>query len=482
MRHEMNFDRPAQLPGLKDGAPMDAPIALTVEDRLAAGQSGLLLVADNDDALAVRILAARSAVATLDLMYYILRNDLSGRLLLKEVVAAADRGVKVRLLIDDINPQANDEVYLALNSHPNIELRLFNPAGLRHGSFFRWLELVSRAFALTRRMHAKAFIADRRYAIVGGRNIGDEYFGSAETNFRDLDILMLGKAVDDTVGVFERYWTCHDARPLQLLHPTRRPRSPKALRSAERDAVEVIGRMQTIADFIAEKGEMFWMERARVIADPPEKVRGEAWRSWLMRELMPLIQSATTRLEIVSPYFIPGHKGAAVLAGLVQGGVNVSILTNSLATTDVAAVHGAYANYRKRLLRAGVALFEFQPSGKPQKLSVFGSKGASLHTKAFTVDDRIGFIGSLNFDPRSVSLNAEMGVVFEDERLVAKLNGHFAAERDPDASYRLTLDGRRIRWNRSDGESKRRYGEPKASIGRRLLAFTVRFLPIESQL
>jgi putative cardiolipin synthase len=480
MRHETNFPAPA--PGVKGGASMDAPIAQTVEDRLAAGQSGLLLVDDNDDALAVRILAARSAVTTLDLMYYILRSDQSGRLLLKEVVAAADRGVKVRLLIDDINPQSNDEVYLALNSHPSIELRLFNPAGLRNGSLFRWLELVSRAFALTRRMHAKAFIADRRYAIVGGRNIGDEYFGSADTNFRDLDMLMLGKAVDDTVGVFERYWSCDEARPLQLLHPTRRPRSPKPLRRAERDAGEVIGTFSTIADFIAGKGEMLWTNEARVIADPPEKVRGRNWRSWLMRELMPLIQSATTRLEIVSPYFIPGRKGSAVLAGLVARGVSVKVLTNSLASTDVAAVHGAYANYRKRLLRAGVALYEFQPSGKPQKMSVFGSKGASLHTKAFTVDDRIGFIGSLNFDPRSVSLNAEMGVVFEDERLVARLNSHFAAERDPDASYRLTLDGGRIRWNRSDGEEKRRYGEPKASVWRRLLAFTVRFLPIESQL
>jgi len=482
MRHETSFDSQAAVPGLKDGATMDAPIAWTADERLAAGQSGLLLVADNGDALAARILAARSAVATLDLMYYILRNDLSGRLLLKEIVAAADRGVKVRLLIDDINPQASDETYLALNSHPHIELKLFNPAGLRNGSIFRWLELVSRVFALTRRMHAKAFIADRTWAIVGGRNIGDEYFGSAETNFRDLDFLMLGKSVNDTVAVFERYWACDAARPLQLLHPTRRRRSPTPLRVSERDAGEVIGDLSTVDDFVAEKGEMFWMDKARVIADPPEKVRGLKWRSWLMRELMPLIQSSRTRLEIVSPYFIPGRKGAATLAGLVRRGVSVTVLTNSLAATDVAAVHGAYANYRKRLLRAGVALFEFQPSGKPQKMSVFGSKGASLHTKAFTVDDRIGFIGSLNFDPRSVSLNAEMGVVFEDERLVARLNGHFAAERDPDASYRLTLDGNRIRWNRSDGESKRRYGEPKASVGRRLLAFVVRWLPIESQL
>lgn len=461
---------------------MDTSITRATDDRLAAGQTGLLLVADNADALAVRVLAARSAVSTLDLMYYILRNDRSGGLLLKEVVQAADRGVKVRLLIDDINPQSSDETYLALNSHPNIELRLFNPAGLRNGSLFRWLELVSRVFALTRRMHAKAFIADRRVAIVGGRNIGDEYFLAHETSFRDLDMLMLGRAVDDTVDIFERYWSCEASRPIQLLHPTRRKRSTRALRAAPYDASDILGSFQSIDEFIASHGGIHWTHDARVLADPPEKVRGRADRAWLMRELMPLIQSADHRLEIVSPYFIPGRRGSTILAGMVERGVGVSILTNSLATTDVAAVHGAYANYRRRLLRAGVALYEFQPSGRPKKMSVFGSKGASLHTKAFVVDERVGFIGSFNFDPRSVSLNAEMGVVFGDTELVAALLDHFAAERDPDASYRLTLDKGRIRWNRSQGEKKLRYGEPKASAWRRLLALTVRWLPIESQL
>lgn len=472
--------------GGPDGAAKDAAMDTTItranDDQIAAGKSGLLLVADNRDALAVRVLAARTATTTLDLMYYILRDDRSGGLLLKEIVAAADRGVKVRLLIDDINPQLNDETYLSLNSHDNIELRLFNPAGMRNGSIFRWLELISRAFALTRRMHAKAFIADRHIAIVGGRNIGDEYFDQAQTNFRDLDLLMLGRAVDDTVAIFERYWSCDAARPLHLLHPTVRRRSVHALRLAERDAGEVIGSFETIDEFVAAHGGLHWADGTRVLADPPEKVRGRGFRSWLMRELMPLIQSAERRLEIVSPYFIPGRKGSAILADLERRGVSVTVLTNSLAATDVAAVHGAYANYRKRLLRAGVALYEFHPSGRPKRISIFGSKGASLHTKAFTVDERLGFIGSLNFDPRSVSLNAEMGVIFEDPDLVAALLAHFEAERDPDISYRLTLEGNRLRWNRSKGEKKLRYGEPKASIGRRLLAFIVRWLPIESQL
>ena len=468
--------------GAPKDAAMDTSITRASDDQIAAGKSGLLMVADNSDALAIRVLAARSATATLDLMYYILRNDGSGGLLLKEIVAAADRGVKVRLLIDDINPQSSDETYLALNSHDNIQLRLFNPAGMRNGSIFRWLELVSRAFAMTRRMHAKAFIADRRIAIVGGRNIGDEYFDQAQTNFRDLDMLMLGAAVNDTVAIFERYWGCDDARPLQLLHPKYMRRSVHVLRSAERDAADVIGAFQTIDEFIAARGGLHWADGTRVLADPPEKVRGRGYRSWLMRELMPLIRSAKRRLEIVSPYFIPGRKGTSILSGMARRGVSVSVLTNSLAATDVAAVHGAYANYRKRLLRAGVALYEFHPSSRPKRMSVFGSKGGSLHTKAFVVDERLGFIGSLNFDPRSVSLNAEMGVIFEDSELVAALLAHFEAERDPDVSYRLTLEGSRLRWNRSKGEKKLRYGEPKASVGRRLLASVVRWLPIESQL
>jgi putative cardiolipin synthase len=461
---------------------MDTAITRANDDQIAAGKSGLLLVADNRDALAVRLLAARSATATLDLMYYILRNDGSGGLLLKEIVAAADRGVKVRLLIDDINPQSSDDTYLALNSHDNIQLRLFNPAGMRNGSIFRWLEMVSRAFAMTRRMHAKAFIADRRIAIVGGRNIGDEYFDQAQTNFRDLDMLILGRAVDDATAIFERYWGCDAARPVHLLHPKFKRRSTRALRVAERDAGEVVGAFETIDEFVAARGGLHWAHGTRVLADPPEKVRGRGFRSWLMRELMPLIRSAEHRLEIVSPYFIPGRKGSAILTEMVRGGVSVTVLTNSLSATDVAAVHGAYANYRRRLLRAGVALYEFQPSGRPKRISVFGSKGASLHTKAFTVDERLGFIGSFNFDPRSVALNAEMGVVFEDPDLVAALLAHFAAERDPDVSYRLTLDGNRLRWNRAKGEKKLRYGEPKASLGRLLLAFIVRWLPIESQL
>lgn len=443
-----------------------------------------MLIADNADALAARIHATRAATGSLDLMYYIWRDDQCGRLLAREVVVAADRGVKVRMLIDDINPQSSDAHYLSLDSHPNIELKLFNPSGLRNGSLFRWVEMVLRVFAMTRRMHAKAWIADRRIAIVGGRNVGNEYFGASTTNFRDLDVLMMGRSVDDACAAFDLFWNHSASRPVRELNPGATATPPALALLADNDDVQALADgAQSLDEFVAARAGLSWCENARLLSDPPDKVKGKAGRSWMMRELMPEISGALQRLEIVSPYFIPGRKGTTTLTRIVERGATVVILTNSLATTDVAAVHGAYANYRKKLLRAGVELYEFQPSGRQKKMSVFGSKGASLHTKSFIVDDRRGFIGSMNFDPRSVSLNAEMGVLFESPSLVRQLQEHLAAERDPEISYRLSLRHNLIHWHRAEGERIVRTGrEPKASIGRRLLARIVRWLPIESQL
>jgi len=466
---------------------LDTTITRLSEDRIKAGQSGLLLVADSFDAFATRILTARAATRSLDLMYYIWHDDQTGRLLLQEVVRAAERGVKVRMLLDDINPRASDAAYMALNNHPNIELKLFNPSSLRNGNIFRPLELVSRMFALTRRMHTKAWIADGSVAIVGGRNIGDAYFDAADTNFRDLDLLLLGPAVDQTAGIFEAYWNCTAARPIHLLHAVNAGKHGDIAGhiEAQGELLTPLGDRQSIAEFIAARSDMYWTNKVRVIADPPEKVTGRRKRNWLMKELMPIIQKAAKSLEIVSPYFIPGRVGCNVLRELTQRGVIVAVLTNSLAATDVAAVHGAYSNYRRRLLRYGVKLFELQPFDGRRDLSVFGSKGASLHTKAFAVDDRIGFVGSFNFDPRSVSLNSEMGVLFEDQNLVAELRRRFELEKSPATSYRVFLDRHgMLGWEgeNDDGEIQHVSHEPEAGIFRRLIAGVVRWLPIESQL
>lgn len=466
---------------------MDVSVSRIADDNITAGKSGLLLVPDNYDAFAVRVLAARSSIRTLDLMYYLWHDDHTGSLLLQEVFRAAERGVRVRMLLDDINPRKNDSTYLALSNHPNIEVKLFNPSGTRQSSIVRGVEILLRLFAMTRRMHNKAWIADDTIAIVGGRNVGDAYFDAAETNFRDLDVLLLGPAVQQTAQIFEAFWACAEAKPIGALGLATEATYEDLFEGSDPGTksklLNAIGGRASIAEFIAASNDVHWMKNVRVISDPPEKVRGWRRRSWLMKELLPIIQSARNCLEIVSPYFIPGRRGSAVLLDLVGKGVEVSVLTNSLAATDVAAVHGAYANYRKRLLRNGIKLFELQPFSRQPTISVFGSKGASLHTKAFTVDDKTGFVGSFNFDPRSVSLNSEMGVLFEDEKLVSELRQRFQTEIAPEASYRLELKRNVLHWHGfNEGKVQDYTREPEAGMLRRILAALVRHLPIESQL
>lgn len=464
---------------------MDVSVTRTADDNIKAGKSGLLLVSDNHKAFVARVLAARSSVRTLDLMYYLWHDDHTGRMLLREVIRAAERGVHVRMLLDDVNPRKNDCAYTALNSHPNIELKLFNPSGIRARGVMRSGEVLLRLFALTRRMHNKAWIVDDSIAIVGGRNIGDAYFDVAQTNFRDLDVLLLGPAVRQTSQIFETFWACQEAKPIDALGSDVATRHARLFEASDAEAGSelLIDDQGSIAELIAASNDVHWVKRVRVISDPPEKVRGWRRRSWLTKELLPIIQSARNRVEIISPYFIPGKRGSAILSDLVSDGVDVAVLTNSLAATDVAAVHGAYANYRKRLLRSGVKLFELQPFSRHPAISVFGSKGASLHTKAFSVDENTGFVGSFNFDPRSVSLNSEMGVLFEDKRLVAELRQRFQSEISPESSYRLELKNNVLRWHGYDeGKPQRYFHEPEAGIFRRILAALVRYLPIESQL
>lgn len=457
-----------------------------------AGESALVMLSSNLDAFSARALSARAAGRSLDLIYYIWKQDLTGRLLMNEVLAAADRGVRVRLLLDDIGVERKDRVLLALDSHPNIEARLFNPTRAREGALQRGLEMMLRAFSITRRMHNKAWIADGRTAVVGGRNIGDEYFDAAETsNFRDIDLLAFGPLVDATEDMFDAYWNSGLALPIKALNQNdSAPLSDlrKTLQSLSqsgdaRPYVEKLRERMTIIDVITDK-PLHWSKSARLIFDPPEKGLAKKGENWLMRELLPLIGSAKQTLEITSPYFVPGERGTATLTELAQRGVSVSILTNSLAANDVAAVHGGYAPYRKPLLRSGVKLFELRPTIERDEFSLRGSSGASLHTKAFTVDDRIGFIGSLNFDPRSSSLNTEMGVLFETPSLITQARALFASEISPDYSYTLSLDDKgALLWkSKENGRPAVYTRDPEASLTRRAIAWIVGRLPLESQL
>lgn len=448
------------------------------------GASGLLLLPSDTGAFAARMALARQARHRLDLMYYIWEEDLTGKLLLSEVLAAADRGVQVRLLLDDIGFTSHDRLLQALNSHKAIAVRLFNPTRAAKGSTRRWLEIALRFFSMTRRMHNKAWIADGTAAVLGGRNIGDAYFGaSSQSNFHDLDLLVIGPVVDQATALFDRFW---DGAPVQ---PVREPRSDIRLRP-HLAALRGLLHSPEVQPYLAHlppppfpppETALHWCADARLVADPPEKALGRKGRNRLMATLRPLIGAARDRIAITSPYFVPGRNGTRRLTALAAKGIRVSVLTNSLAATDVAAVHGAYARYRLPLLQGGVRLHELRAVARRRRLSLRGRTNASLHTKAFTIDGTTGFVGSLNFDPRSASLNTEMGVLFTAPALVAEMEALFAAETAPAVSHRLSLDenGRPV-WT---GDHGRLYHhDPGVPPYRRLLAWLMGLLPLESQL
>ena len=413
----------------------------TVLDRLVSSltathpsRCGVILSSSNVHAFTARMLSARAAERSLDVQYYYWKDDFIGTLMAKEVLAAADRGVRVRMLFDDISLHGKDSKYLSLHAHPNVEVRVFNPCWNRSGALQRGLEVLLRAYSATRRMHNKSWVADGRLAIVGGRNIADAYFdASDQVNFHDLDLIIIGGVVDKVEATFDSFWNSTCVLPLASLPGFERGdltwlRNRCAAAAASEKARSYYPEQETeptIEMMLA--GKMHWVERIQIVSDPPAKWIGEDKHRWLYKAILPLITSAKKKVELTSPYFIPGEKGVRQLLQLVQEGVDVTVLTNSLAATDVAAVHGAYARYREALIRGGVMLYELRPEPQKPRMSLFGSSGASLHTKAFAVDDHLGFVGSFNFDARSVSLNTEMGVLYSRD-LALKQIGRFGWE------------------------------------------------------
>jgi cardiolipin synthase C len=464
-----------------------------------AEMSGVRLVTDGLDAFAQRAHSARAAASSIDVQYYIWHSDSTGRVLVHELLQAADRGVRIRVLLDDVDARSRDSALVALDRHRHIEVRLFNPFAARSGMLRTLLELFASGSRLNRRMHNKAWIVDRRLAIVGGRNIGDEYFAASEgVNFVDTDVLLSGSAVEQTLHHFEEYWNNPAAiaiARLRRMGGTRwrldhvRRRLGMAARTAANSMFAQRLQASLRDESVTRQDALEWVRRVDVVADDPSKANRDhgPLAPGVLESITAAFETAQSELLLISPYFVPGAVGTAQLRELVRRGANVSVLTNSLAATDVAAVHSGYSRYRQLLLEGGVKLYEMKDAISPfehGKRMRVGSSRASLHTKAAIVDRRRLFVGSFNLDPRSAELNCEMGAWIDSEPLAHQLVTHFEAAIRPENSYVVSLDSaRRIRWlEMRDGVEVEHRRDPGAGWHRRALTWLLGLLPIESQL
>ena len=493
----------------------DTRLGSALAPRLAEhpGLSGIHPLADSLDAFAARALLAKAADRTLDVQYYIWHEDISGSLLFDALREAAARGVRVRLLLDDHGSWGIDEALAALDAHPCIEVRLFNPIVPRKARMIGYLTDFART---NRRMHNKSFTVDNQATIIGGRNVGDEYFGATHgVLFADLDVLAVGPVVKEVSADFDRYWSSGSAYPVAHLFPgaaaTPAAQPPGATHRLEEDpaALDYLRRVRQssfIADLLENRLAMEWAS-VRMVSDDPAKVLGESGPEGnLSHELAQIIGEPREKIDLVSAYFVPTAAGVEAFAAQARRGVVVAILTNALEATDVAVVHAGYAKRRKDLIAAGVKLFELRsqhelpaaapspasgessaargaPAERTRALVSGSSSGSSLHAKTFSVDSQRVFVGSFNFDPRSMHLNTELGFVIDSPALARGIRERLEQQL-PHRAYRVMLseDGN-LYWLEQRGDEVVRHDvEPGTSAWLRAFVWFVSLLPIEGML
>lgn len=472
-------------------------LAARVESRVVGheGVSGFHMIPNGYDAFAARIALADIAEQSLDVQYFIWKNDLTGKILVERLLRAADRGARVRVLLDDLGSMPDDTTLLALDSHPNLEVRLFNPAAMRSPKLLGAALEIGR---MNRRMHNKSFIVDGKLAIVGGRNVGDEYFNAnKEMNFSDLDVAAIGPVVKEVSAAFDLYWNNRSALGIsELVRWKPAPEKLAAIRTglaahnslAKDSAYAKSLRKSTLVGLMNGRAVPYVWGNSKVVHDHPDKVVSPAKKTelHLAPQLRKLATAATREVYLVSPYFVPGRDGAKFLCNLRDRGVRVVVVTNSLASTDGLHVHGKYKNYRKRLLKCGVELYEIKPVAGTMRPNLrwtgLAPGTASLHTKSFSFDRRRIYVGSYNLDPRSRVLNTEMGIVMDSPGIAEPMARNLDLAVKGEA-WRLELVRGRLEWvSTENGAEVRLRSEPASSIRRRLTATVMGWLPIEDLL
>lgn len=485
-----NINRPlGGIPGTR----LERAVEPLLAAHATAGESGIVALRDGRDAFAARYLLAEAAERTLDLQYYIWHDDMAGGLLFDAIRRAAERGVRVRLLLDDNTTVGLDAMLASLDAHPAIEVRLFNPFQHRRWRFVDYLSDFGR---LNRRMHNKSFTADGQVTIVGGRNVGDEYFdASHELMFVDLDVLAIGPVVNDVSRDFERYWNSESARPATEVLPPIEPATAGAMTAktqrlhndpATRAYRNALDDLPFVRELLAGTLPIVWARTTMVSDDPVKGLGPAADDRLLFTRLKALVGMPKNDLCLISAYFVPGTAGVDYLSGLASHDVHVAILTNSLEATDVPIVHAGYAKRRYPLLRAGVELFEMKRGAAAPSAAKFrttggsmSSSGSSLHAKTFAVDGARVFVGSFNFDPRSARLNTELGFIIDSPALAGEITKAFA-DRIPQRAYAVTIARNRLNWSGCESDRPIVYtSEPGTSRLKRLMIRLLGSLPIE---
>ncbi|OBU25143.1 phospholipase D family protein [Photobacterium aquimaris] len=448
-------------------------------------KTGFYPLGDGQAALLARLAVIEGAQKTIDVQYYIYRDDATSNLLTWYLYQAAERGVRVRLLLDDMQNR-DDQALASLSAHPNVEVRLFNPFGNRS---FKPLSFLTDFDRLNRRMHNKSIIADGVFAITGGRNIGDEYFSANNSvEFGDFDLLMMGEIIPQVSRQFDEYWNSKPATPIEALVSSAHEPTPEQLAQWKQaqlkymttDYARSLKNHPMVKQLINQTLPLFWTD-AELLYDTPYKVANSK-DNLLLHKLSEMIAKADHNFFLVSPYFVPTEEGAKELAQAAKNGKNITIVTNSLASNDVFAVHGWYAKYRKIMLEGGVKLYEVkvEPEQKTKHKWLSHSR-TSLHAKTFILDKSKIFVGSFNFDPRSAYLNTELGVIVDSPEFSGQVYNQISDSMLKEA-YRLSLDENGdIVWN-DDVTGKQYTSEPDSSMWLKMGAWAAGVLPIENQL
>lgn len=453
----------------------------------AGGKNGFHLLPTGSEALAARLAVIQACQKRLDVQYYVLQDDLTGKLIIEEILRAADRGVQVRVLLDDLDFGRAREAVCIMSMHDNIAFRIFNPATTRRQRLLfrvsKWSKTMDR---YTKRMHNKALVADGYLGVIGGRNMGDEYFDAGiEFAFSDLDVLVAGTLLEDVQDCFEHYWNSKPAFDIgKLGYEAPDERDYRIHRIALNRYYNEVAPMKAIGkhkaqDYIDailnDSLNMIWAH-AECTIDDAEKVLTpiENAKSPPMKKLEELMDMAQEEFIAVSPYLIPGDTGMEIFRRTAARGVRIRTMTNSLASTDITAVHAAYSKYRPALLEMGVEMHELQPiPGKHSRSNLFRRRGtsrSSLHAKVYVIDRRYVMLGSMNLDPRSWLRNTEAVCVIDSPKIAAQIVKMFEDISAPATSYRVRAKDGGLEWTgERNGKDMRYHDEPNPGWLRRIL-------------